>query len=71
MRSFKLSGTCGYMFRIDEAGYVIKDYKDIAAMSRHNGLMAVCVCCKIVWLAYFSSNEDESFYDKHTSLHQY
>ena len=49
------------MFRIDEAGYVIKDYKDIAAMSRHNGLMAVCVCCKIVWLAYFSSNEDESF----------
>lgn len=44
--SFRQSGTCGYMFRIDEAGYVIKDYKDIAAMSRHNGLMAVCVCCK-------------------------
>lgn len=46
VRSFRLSGTCGYMFRIDEDGYVIKDYKDMAAMSRHNGLMAVCVCCK-------------------------
>ena len=29
------------MFRIDEAGYAIKDYKDIAAMSRHNGDKAI------------------------------